>query len=89
MTYIYGTSKVENFDKWKTIFNSREEFRTNAGLKLVKLFHSVEDKNEIHWLFEVNDIDTVRELMESDELKQAQKEAGVIGQVNYTFLNNI
>jgi hypothetical protein len=89
MTYLYGHAKVENFDTWKSIFDKREEVRNSAGLKLLQVYHSLHDRNEVHWLFEVDNVDNAREMMESADLKQAQAEGGIIGKPHFHFLKSI
>ncbi len=89
MTYIYGHHKVRDFDTWKPVFDNHEEVRLNAGMKLVNLFNSADDRNEVHWLFEVDSLDKMTELMLSDEMKQIQIEAGVLDEPHYHILKDV
>lgn len=69
--------KVANFEKWKASFDASVEMRKAAGEKSYQLFRTADDPNELVLLCEWTTIEAAQHFMHSDELRQAQQEAGV------------
>ncbi len=80
MNYLFGHHTVEDFDAWKSYFDQDDDRRQESGIRLVQLFRSVDDPNDVHFLFEVDDPQTMKEFMESEETKQIMEKAGVVSE---------
>ena len=80
MPYLLMRHKVEDFAAWKPVFDDHSETRAAFGSKGGQLFRNAEDPNEIILLAEVEDLDRIRELLASDDLRQRMQEAGVSDQ---------
>ena len=63
MTYMLCRNRVADFPRWRAVFASHEAAHRKAGLQLVNLWRSVEEPNNIFFLFEVASIDMAREFI--------------------------
>lgn len=89
MAYMLVTHKVEDFDKWKGIFDEVAPMREEAGELSAALFQDVSDGNTITALFEWDSLEHAREYAGSDRLKAAMQNAGVAGPPQVSFLSGI
>ncbi len=87
MVYMLGRHKVEDFGKWKTIYDEHQEARAAAGLKDLHLWHNIDDPNEIVLLFEVSDVEKAKAFIQSPDLKERMAAAGVISTPDILFLS--
>ncbi len=87
MPHMLVSHKVEDFAKWKGVFDSVEAMRREAGEKSNTLFRDADDPNAITALFEWDSLENAQEYAGSARLKSAMQEAGVTGPPQITFLN--
>ncbi len=78
MARFYLSHPVESFDKWKPLFDEDESRRSGAGLSTVGVYRKAGDENNILVVLE-GDPDVMRNMLESPELGEKMKEAGVLG----------
>ena len=71
-------NNVTDFDHWRRVFDSQAETARAAGLNLIQLWRSVDDTNEVFFLFEVEDRGRAEALMSAPEAATVGSEAGVI-----------
>ena len=79
MAQIFVRHKVEDFKKWKPIFDEHASRRKAAGSKGCRLFHDEKDPNEVAALCQWEDLSRAHQFAESEDLRQTMKRAGVIG----------
>jgi heme-degrading monooxygenase HmoA len=90
MPFVIVTQhKVEDYDKWKTEFNSGIDMRKEAGEKAYQIFHTDDDPNNLAILFEWDNLDNARKFMESNELREKMQKGGVIGKPEIHFLEEV
>ena len=87
MTFVLIRFTVEDFEKWKPVFEESATLRKKAGSIGVRAFSKVDSANEIVILGEYADLDTARQFFQSPELREAQQRAGVKGPPELIFLN--
>jgi len=87
MIHMLCWNRVQDFDRWKKIFSSHREAHLAAGLKLVHLWKTVDDPNNVYFLYEVDSIDKVRAFMATPEATAAREASGVI-EGDYHFLQD-
>ena len=78
MTSVLVHTKVQDYSKWRAVYDENESKRASNGMGEGKVFHDSDDMNSITLLFEVTDLEKARAYVDSDELKQAQLKGGVI-----------
>lgn len=84
MTYMLCRNRVKDYAKWKAVFDSHAEAQQDSGLRLVNMWRSVEDPNNIFFLFEVASMDKAIEFINSPESAKAGEESGVVdGEVHF------
>jgi hypothetical protein len=91
MPYILGIIKVEDFAKWKSEFDSEDDkaLRKDGGMKSYQLFHIEDAPNNLVLLCEFDNLSTGRKFGQSEELREANQQSGVIGQPELYFLEEI
>jgi quinol monooxygenase YgiN len=81
------THSVDDFDKWKAVFDEVKPMRDEAGELSVALFRDASEPDTITALFEWDSLDNAREYAGSDRLKAAMQKAGVSVPPTISFLN--
>lgn len=89
MPYLFVRQKVEDFDRWYSVFSSHAEAQREAGLKDLQLLRDVADPDTIVCFFRVDDIDKGKTFTETPQASEAQKVSGVIGEPQILFLDEI
>ena len=84
MTHMLCRNRVEDFEQWKAVFVSHAEAHKDAGLRLVNIWRSVEEPNNIFFMFEVASMDKAHEFISNPEAAKAGEASGVIdGEINF------
>lgn len=78
--------KVEDYNKWKPIFDEHSSFRAQNGSQGGRVFRSLNDPNDLFILFEWDSIANAQKFAQSDNLKETMKNAGVIGMPDVYFV---
>ncbi len=86
MTYVLIRHKIENYNKWKIIYDSHFPAREKAGLTEKNLFRNTEDINEIVLLFEAKDLKKAQDFISSEDLHKVFDDAGVMDLPDVYFL---
>jgi heme-degrading monooxygenase HmoA len=89
MPYLLVRHKVEDFSRWKPIFDEHGATRKAGGSRGGRLFRSVEDPQEVVILFEWDDLDKARQFAQSEDLRQAMQRAGVTDRPDVYFLEEV
>jgi hypothetical protein len=86
MAHLLIRHKVQDFDKWKAAYETHQPARAAAGLTDLRLWHNLEDPDDIFLLFEAVDVAKAKAFAASGDLKERMKSAGVVGQPDVFFL---
>jgi len=86
MSHLIVRVTVQDFDRWKIVYDSNLPARQSAGLKELNLWRNADKSNEVILLFEVSDIAKAKAYTLSPELKEKLKAGGVIGPADNLFL---
>jgi heme-degrading monooxygenase HmoA len=78
MSFLLLRHRVQNYEAWKEAYDKHAPAREAAGLVELNLLRTIADPNEVLILFQTEDIERARAFAESDDLKAAMKNAGVI-----------
>ena len=89
MPYLIIRHKIEDYDRWKPVFDDHGPTRAEFGSTGYQLFRLEDDPNELVTIFEVNDLDKARALVASDDLREAMQRAGVADQPDIYFLKEV
>ncbi len=89
MAYLIVHHTVQDYGKWKPVYDEDQVNRKASGIKCEQLFRSTDDPNDVTILFEVSDINRVRQFIQSDELRKTMQRGGVIGMPEFHFLEEV
>ena len=89
MVYVLTSHTVEDYAKWKPIFDKHGDFRKASGSKGGRVFRSVDNPNRLTVLLEWDSADRALEFAKSPQLREAMKSAGVIGQPESSMLEEV
>ncbi|HZQ22518.1 MAG TPA: hypothetical protein VFA89_06925 [Terriglobales bacterium] len=81
--------KVADYQRWKATFDSSLDFRHKAGEQSCRIFFDPDKENDLTLLFEWEDVNLARRFMNSSELRERMKEAGVLDQPTIEFLHEM
>jgi heme-degrading monooxygenase HmoA len=88
MPYILVRHKVEDYAKWRPAYDEHGAARQASGCKGTHVFRNAEDPNEIVMLLEWDDLENARQLIQSENLREAMKRSGVADQPDIYFLDD-
>ena len=77
-------NKVDDFDHWKRVFDANLDPPRAAGLTLAGMWRSIDDPNEVFFLFEIEDRARAEAFMAEPSSQATGIEAGVVeGQAHF------
>jgi hypothetical protein len=89
MPYLLVRHKVEDYARWKPIFDADAATRRASGSQGGRLFRNASDPNELVILFELADLEKARQYTQSEELRGEMQQAGVADQPDIYFLEEV
>jgi quinol monooxygenase YgiN len=89
MIQILIHHKVRDYALWKRVFDARASTRTAVGCVGGTVFRSHHDPNEIYMLLRWHSPEEAVQYVASTELRNALHDAGVIGDPQIAFLEEI
>jgi len=75
--WLVVTHRVENYDHWKTVFDTTASTKRNYGWKQSNVLSIDGDKNNVMVMEEFGSMEKAKEFANSSELKTAMGKAGV------------
>lgn len=89
MVHVLVRHKVADFPRWKESFDAYVLPRRRAGELSFRLFHTVEDPHDIVLLFDWESAEQARKFMTSAELRERMQQAGVQGDPEIQYLEDV
>ena len=89
MPYMLVRHKVEDYERWKPVFDDHQATRRESGGKGGFLFRNADDPNETLILLEWPDLEDARRFARSDDLRETMQRAGVAEQPDIFFLEDV
>ena len=89
MAHVLWHFKVEDYARWKSVFDDDPLDRASNGSKGGFVFRSANDPNEVMVLLEWDDdkLDQLRQLNQSPKYKETQERSGYTGTPDVYVLN--
>ena len=87
MPYILIRHKVKDYTEWKPVFEEHGATRKASGSKGGYLLRNIDDANEVVIFMEMDDLEKARQLVQSEDLRQAMERSGVADQPDIYFLD--
>ncbi len=89
MPHVLVRSKIEDYAKWKPVFDEQASFRKSSGSKGENLFRNADNPNELLVLLEWDNMERAHKFAQSTELREAMQRAGVVDKPDIYFLEKI
>jgi hypothetical protein len=86
MAHLLVHHKVEDYDKFKPVFDGHASARSEGGSRGGKVFRSANNPNELFVLLERDSLANAQKFAQSDSLKKQMKSAGVVGMPEIYFV---
>ena len=81
MSFYVVSHKVDDFGKWKKVYDGFEPVRQKFGVKEQLLLRASDDPNHVLVVGQ-GDLDAIQKFVSSEELKEGMREAGVSSEPN-------
>jgi hypothetical protein len=78
MTYMLCRNRVADYSRWRTVFASHAAAHREAGLRLITVWRSIEEPNNVFFLFEVSNMERAREFISNPEAAKSAQSSGVL-----------
>jgi antibiotic biosynthesis monooxygenase (ABM) superfamily enzyme len=89
MPYVLVRHKIEDYAKWKPVFDEDAAARKPGGSQGGQLFRNANDPNEILIIFQWDTLDNAQKFVQSPQLAAKMQQAGVTDQPDVYFLEEI
>lgn len=86
MAYMFVRHSVQDYDTWKSAFESFSDLRRRNGEKSYQILREGNGSGNLIALFEWDNLDNARRYAASPELKEGMQRAGVVGKPEILFL---
>jgi hypothetical protein len=78
MTYMLCRNRVADFLRWRAVFASHEAAHQKAGLRLLSIWRTVEEPNNVFFMFKVASLDKARKFISNRDAAKAGEASGVV-----------
>jgi hypothetical protein len=78
MVFLLCRNRVEDFQKWKSVFDSHAQAHRDSGLHLVSMWRCVEEPNNVFFMFGIADMDKAKSFLNDPASAEAGRESGVV-----------
>jgi heme-degrading monooxygenase HmoA len=89
MTYVMVIHQVEDYAKWKIVFDEHGNIRKAKGSKGASILSNQNVENQIVVITEWEDMEAAKNFAEAEDLKIAMQKAGVMGLPAIYYLEEI
>ena len=85
MIRMYARHEVEDYDKWRKVYNDFAPMQAQMGVRSAGVFRGVDDENDITIFHDFHTLEEARTFANSGDLKEAMRSAGVEGPPDIWF----
>ncbi len=89
MYHVIVRHRIGDYKKWRPVFDAHQSDRVSAGLHEPRVFRNVDRPEQVVIQLRCDNLRLAREFFNSDNLKQKMSEAGVVGQPETVFLEEL
>lgn len=87
--YILVRHKVEDYARWKPLFDQHGTTRQASGSRGGRLFRNADNPNELVVLLDWDDLEKARQFSQSEDLRETMQRAVVADQPDIYFLEEV
>ncbi len=89
MVNVLVRHSVSDYERWKHVFDEHLAMRKAGGEMACRLFYNHLNGSDLVLFFDWETLDKAKAFFNSDLLKKAMQEAGVTGQPDVAFLDEV
>jgi quinol monooxygenase YgiN len=89
MIQVLVHHEVNDYRSWRSVFDAAIDFRHLGGEQSCRVFRKSGDPNTLTLLFEWENLERAQRYMNSDELRDKMKQAGVVGTPEIEYLSEM
>ncbi len=89
MTYVLAIQKVEDYDKWKPVFDEHGAIRKKKGSKGATILRDANDPNQLVIITEWEDMDSAKDFALGKDVRVAMQKAGVVNLPKLYYLEEV
>ena len=89
MVTVIVSHEVNDFTKWKSVFDNHEPVRRDAKMETLGVYRSVDNSNMVTIIVNVPDAATMQAFMTNPDMEKVMKESGVISAPEVKILQKV
>jgi heme-degrading monooxygenase HmoA len=89
MTYVLVLHHVEDYSRWKPVYDEDRVVRKDRGSKGSSVLRNADDPNHLVVITEWENLESAKNFAESEDLKNTMQKAGVIGRPAVFYLEEL
>lgn len=89
MAWIHVRHQVEDYNKWKEVYDGTAELKRSLGWKRYRVFMVGGNRNDLIVMEEFESVEQAQSFVQSDDLRNAMHLAGVVGHPEVLFVQGI
>ena len=89
MPYLLVRHKVEDYARWRPLFDQHGATRRASGSQGGQLYRNAHNPNEVIFLCEWDDFEKVQQFAQSEDLRETMQRAGVADHPDVYFLEEV
>jgi hypothetical protein len=78
MISMFCRNRVEDYARWRRVFDSHAAAHRAAGLHLVNIWRDLDDSNNIYFLFNIESLERARAFVSAPEAAESGAVSGVM-----------
>jgi hypothetical protein len=87
-SYVLVRAKVQDFESWKTAYDSHFSVRQTYGLTEEHVLREADDPNDVTLLFKASSLDRAKAFMADPAVREVIQKSGMVGLPDIHFLNS-
>jgi heme-degrading monooxygenase HmoA len=89
MTYVMVIHRVEDYAKWKPVYDEDGAIRKAKGSKGASVMRNTKDPNHLIVITEWENLEKAKNFIESEYLKKTMLKSGVVGRPAVFYMEEI
>ncbi|HMA37431.1 MAG TPA: cyclase [Chloroflexia bacterium] len=89
MPWIHIRYRVTDYNTWKQVYDQTAALKRGQGWKRYRIFQVAGDRNDLLVMEEFASLEQARTFLQSDDLKNAIRQAGVLGTPEILLLEGL
>jgi heme-degrading monooxygenase HmoA len=89
MAYLIVHHHLEDYEKWKLVFDEHGAVRKEQGSKGAQVLRSAQDPNEVMVITEFESVEAARNFVGAPNLPEVMQRAGIVGKPDIHILEEL